>query len=70
MSRKRLSRVSGTTVVATFTTDTAGEFTVGVPAGTYALRSKSGLPTLRSTSVVVVDGQSTDIELHADTGIR
>lgn len=62
--------VSGTTVMATFTTDAAGRFSVGVPAGTYALRSKSGLPALRSTSVVVVEGQFTDVELHADTGIR
>jgi hypothetical protein len=62
--------VSGTTVAATFTTDPSGRFSVGVSAGTYTLRSKSGLPTLRSSSVVVVDGQFTDVELHADTGIR
>jgi hypothetical protein len=62
--------VSGTTVAATFTTDSTGHFSVGVAAGSYTLRSKSGLPTLRSTSVVVVDGQFTDVELHADTGIR
>ena len=62
--------VSGATVAATFTTDPAGRFSVGVSAGTYTLRSKGGLPTLRSTSVVVLDGQFTDVELHADTGIR
>ena len=62
--------VSGATVAATFTTDPAGRFSVGVSAGTYTLRSKSGLPTLRSTSVVVLDGQFTDVELHADTEIR
>jgi hypothetical protein len=62
--------MSGTTVAATFTTDTAGRFSVGVGAGTYTLRSKTGLPTLKSPTVVVVDGQFTDVELHADTGIR
>ena len=62
--------VSGTSVAATFTTDAAGKFSVSVSPGTYTLRSKSGLPALRSTTVVVVDGQFTDVELHADTGIR
>jgi len=62
--------VRGSDVAATFTTDASGQFSVGVASGTYTLRSKSGLPALRSTTVVVVDGQFTDVELHADTGIR
>ena len=62
--------VNGTTVAATFTSDAAGAFSVSVAPGTYTLRSKSGLPTLRSPTVVVVDGKYTDVELHADTGIR
>jgi hypothetical protein len=62
--------VSGTTVAATFTTDATGGFSVGVSPGTYTLRSKSGLPALRSTAIVVLDGQFTEVELHADTGIR
>jgi hypothetical protein len=62
--------VSGTTVAATFTTDAAGKFSVSVGPGSYTLRSKSGLPALKSATVVVVDGQFTDVELHADTGIR
>ncbi|MDP9245257.1 MAG: carboxypeptidase-like regulatory domain-containing protein [Chloroflexota bacterium] len=62
--------VNGTSIAATFTTDAAGAFTVSVGPGTYTLRSKSGLPTLRSSTVVVVAGQFTDVELHADTGIR
>jgi len=62
--------VSGTTVAATFTTDAAGRFSVGVAAGTYTLRPKNGLPALKSPTVVVVDGEFTDVELHADTGIR
>ena len=62
--------LSGSTVAATFTTDAAGKFSVGVAPGTYTLRSKNGLPALKSPTVVVVDGQFTDVELHADTGIR
>jgi hypothetical protein len=31
---------------------------------------KSGLPALRGTTVDVVEGQFTQVELHADTGIR
>ena len=62
--------VSGTTVAATFTTDAAGKFMVGVAPGTYTLRSKSGLPALKPVTVAVMDGQFTDVELHADTGVR
>jgi len=62
--------VDGATTVATFTTDGAGTFSVNVGPGTYSVRSKSGLPALRSSTVVVVAGQFTDVELHADTGIR
>ena len=62
--------VSGSSVAATFTSDAAGTFSVTIGSGTYTLRSKSGLPALRSQTVVVASGQFTDVELHADTGIR
>lgn len=62
--------VSGATVAATFTSDAAGTFSITVAPGTYTLRSKSGLPALKSSTVIVVDGRFTEIELHADTGIR
>ena len=63
--------VSGSTIVATFTSDAAGRFSVGVAPGTYTLRSKSGgPPTLKERSVVVVAGTYTEIELRADTGMR
>ena len=62
--------VNGTTVAAIFTSDANGAFSVSVGAGTYTLRSKSGLPALRGTTVVVVEGRFTQVELHADTGIR
>jgi hypothetical protein len=65
-----LEVVSGTTVVATVTSDAAGRFEVRVPAGTYTLRSKGGPPTLTPTTVVVPAGGYTDVELHADTGVR
>jgi len=62
--------VSGSTVAATFTSDANGVFSVSVGPGTYTLRSKTGLPALRPTPVVVLAGQFTQVELHADTGIR
>lgn len=62
--------VNGSSVAATFTSDEQGRFSVGVAPGTYTLRSKNGLPALRSATVVVSDGRFTDVELHADTGIR
>jgi hypothetical protein len=62
--------VSGSAVVATFTTDAAGTFSVGLAPGTYTLRSTSGLPALQSSRVVVAAGEYTGVELHADTGIR
>ncbi|HAF08592.1 MAG TPA: hypothetical protein DCK98_00700 [Chloroflexi bacterium] len=62
--------LSGTAIAATFTTDAAGTFSVSVAPGTYTLRSKNGLPTLKSSTVVVAAGEYTDVELHADTGIR
>lgn len=62
--------VQGTTVVATFTSDAAGTFSVSVGPGTYTLRSKSGLPVLKSSTVTVVEGRFTDVQLNADTGMR
>lgn len=62
--------MNGTAIAATFTTDAAGHFSVSVAPGTYTLRSKNGLPALRSPTVSVVAGQFTEVELHADTGIR
>ena len=62
--------VSGTSITATFTTDAAGTFSVALAPGTYTLRSKSGLPMLKSAAVRVYAGRYTTVELHADTGLR
>ena len=62
--------VNGSDVAATITSDAAGTFSVSVAPGSYTLRSKNGLPILRSQAVVVISGQYTNVELHADTGIR
>ena len=62
--------VQGANVTATFTTDTEGRFSVAVAPGTYLLRSKTGLPALRSQSISVDAGAYTEVVLHADTGIR
>ena len=68
--RMTVEVVTGTAIAATFTTDAAGTFSVTVAPGTYTLRSKSGLPTLTSSTVAVVAGEYTAVELRADTGIR
>lgn len=62
--------VQGSSVLATVTTGPDGRFSVALPPGTYTMRSRSGLPTLRSQNVVVTAGTYTEIELHADTGMR
>ena len=62
--------VQGTTVAATVTTGPEGRFSVALPPGAYTVRSKSGLPTLRSQNVTVAAGAYTEMELHADTGMR
>ena len=68
--RMTIEVVQGQTAVAAFTSDEAGTFSVAVPPGSYTLRSKTGLPSLRVTAVTVGAGTYTDVELHADTGIR
>ena len=68
--RMTIEVVQGQTVVATVTTDDAGTFTVAVAPGNYAVRSKTGLPSLRATAVTVGAGTYTDVQLEADTGIR
>ena len=68
--RMTVEVVQGTTVTATFATDTEGRFSVALAPGTYVLRSKAGLPALRSQSVRVDAGTYTDLVLRADTGIR
>jgi hypothetical protein len=62
--------VNGSDVAATVTSDAAGAFSVSLAPGSYTIRSKSGLPILKSQAVVVVAGQYANVELHADTGIR
>lgn len=62
--------VQGTSIVATVITGADGRFSVALPAGSYTLRSRSGLPTLRPQSITVTAGAYTEVELHADTGMR
>lgn len=62
--------VQGTSVVATVATGADGRFSVALGPGSYVLRSKSGLPALRSQSFTVATGSYTEVELHADTGMR
>ena len=62
--------VQGGAVAATFTTSADGTFSVALAPGAYTLRSKAGLPVLKSQSVTVAAGSYTEVVLHADTGIR
>ncbi len=62
--------VQGGTVVTTFTTSDAGTFSIALAPGAYTVRSKTGLPVLKSQSVAVAAGTYTEVVLHADTGIR
>jgi len=62
--------VQGTTVVATFASGADGRFSVALAPGSYTLRSKAGLPALRSATITVPPGAYNEVELHADTGMR
>ena len=68
--RMTVEIVQSSTVVGTFTTSDDGTFSVALAPGAYTLRSKAGLPVLRSQSVTVAAGTYTEVVLHADTGIR
>lgn len=65
-----IEAVQGGAVAATFTTAADGRFRVPLAPGSYVLRSKSGLPALRAQTVTVAAGTYTEVELHADTGMR
>lgn len=62
--------VRGEAVAATFTTSADGRFSVALPPGAYLLRSRSGLPAVRPQNVTVSAGSYTEVEVHADTGMR
>lgn len=66
----RAEVVQAGAVVATFSSDVTGHFSVALAPGIYTLRSTGGLPALRSSTVVVSAGAYTEVELRADTGMR
>lgn len=65
-----LEVVQGTSVVAAVTSGADGRFNVALAPGSYTVRSRSGLPALRSQSITVTVGAYTEVALHADTGMR
>jgi hypothetical protein len=62
--------------VTTFKSDSTGHFKVDLPPGTYTLKpvtssSAPGVPPYASvTTVTVVQGKYTSVQLRFDTGIR
>jgi hypothetical protein len=55
-----------------FQTDNMGYFKISLDPGTYILHPEPGnpLPTAADQTVVVVDGQFTQVSISYDTGIR
>lgn len=62
--------VQGSAVVATFASGADGRFSVALAPGSYILRSKAGLPALRSGTITVPPGGYIEVALQADTGMR
>jgi hypothetical protein len=58
--------------ITQFQTDTMGYFKIPLEPGTYTLHPESGnrLPSATDQSVVVIDGQFTEVMIRFDTGIR
>jgi hypothetical protein len=58
--------------ITQFQTDSMGYFKIPLEPGTYTLHPESGnrLPSATDQSVVVIDGQFTEIMIRFDTGIR
>lgn len=54
----------------TTTTDQQGRFTVTLPPGSYLVTARFGVRGLQSTSVKVIMGQTTTVQITLDTGMR
>jgi hypothetical protein len=61
----------GTSVVASFSSDSAGRFSVPLPPGDYVLAdADQRLPTCPDTAVHVVADATVDVDISCDSGIR
>lgn len=73
-SRVVLIETSGGSIVAKVTTDQQGRFEVNLAPGTYELKAVPGItqyPIQRKPQVVtIVAGQTTQVKIELDTGIR
>ena len=68
-----VTRPDGTNVIREFSSDANGEFEVGLPIGTYAIRSPNPgvLPYCTTNEPVTVEaGAMTEVKVLCDTGIR
>ena len=70
----RVQPVSPSSPYMTITTDASGTFTVSIDPGTYTLQPQSQnnsvYPRCTATEVTVVAGQTQNVNLDCDTGIR
>jgi Carboxypeptidase regulatory-like domain len=73
-ARVTIETPSGSTVVATATTDAQGHFSVSLPPGDYRVSVEPGTGGLprqdQPTNVTIHAGQTTSVKIQMDTGIR
>lgn len=65
-------KADGTTLVATQNFDTQGNYNIVLTAGTYVVKSKTGISSVASVvgTVIIKNGQTSTLNFSIDTGIR
>jgi hypothetical protein len=68
----RVQSANATATSQSISSDASGHFQVSLPAGTYTFSANGGsmLPRCQSQTVTIAGGESKDITLQCDTGIR
>lgn len=65
-------KADGTTLVITQNFDAQGNYNIALPAGTYVVKSKTGISSILSVvgTVTIKNGQTSTLNFSIDTGIR
>ena len=65
-------KADGATLVTTQNFDTNGDYSIALPAGTYVIKSRTGISSIASVvgTVAIKAGQTTTVNFSIDTGIR